>query len=190
MIMIDEYRINAGDIPRYELEILKAGICHALVPGAYYSENDTVAIVPDGTGYASLEKKLNSYGRSSLSSDSAEDGESVLGGFRLTLKMLRSIIEACRISSDYLIRPEDISLSVDDIYFTSDFCAGLLLKPGQVKADLVERILLLCSEIDERFPMANAGVIQEKISAANDDAGLDGAGLLRLLSRWEIELER
>ena len=176
--MIEEYRISADAIPHYELEILKSGICSALVPGSYYSENDIVVIIPDSSNYSSFSEKI---GRS---------GGEILDSFRLTMKMLRCTIEACIICQDYLIRPEDISLSVDDLFFSDQLNAGLLLKPDSGGEKLLERIILLIAEIASRYPQSNAEVIMEKIEEFKSKEGLNENKLLRLLSLWELELER
>ena len=168
-----EHLLRKGEIPAYVSEIARLGICPVMLPADSYETAEGRVLRYDTDGLTGL-KTLLSRPQS--------------GTFPRLLSMLRKVAEGSALLEDYLIKPEYVSMSLEDIYFGADGKVKFLVE--LCKPNLCEKICSLCEEIYISFPYTNADLVLKKLAGMNAERLVGINELLRMLSAWELEIRK
>ena len=165
------YEIKKSDAVLAAVKIAKTEVCPVLACISYYEKDGKIAAGYDLSGLSSFEELLRSKKFIDIS---------------LLLTYLRSTLESAGMLSDYLISSDQVSFSVDRLFFDQGKRAVFLIddSPG----NYTQKMLQLLDEIQMRFPECNAGLIAKKIKEENSEKLFGFKSILSMLSAWQMEL--
>ncbi len=167
-----EHLAKTGSVPGYSIKIICSGKCPYLMDASVYESADGNIICYDDSGLTGLKSLL---------------AESYKFRFSSLLSYLRRCAEGLRGLSDYLFKPEYVSLDLDRIYF--DSCGKVRFTCPGKDPDPCSALLGLCAQIGAEFPYTNADIIVKKLKDTNSEKLLGLPEIIRVLSLWELELK-
>ncbi len=168
-----KYGLQADALPAYLLAMMRSGACPSLLKGGCYEQGGRVTLRYRTDGLQPFAVRL-----------------SILEGrlsFTMLLAELRGCLESLVAAEEYLVPPSCLSFALNDLFTDSRGKVLFLLKPGGKSP--FESMTGLLGEIGASYPQLNAELVNRRLFEAAGQGSLDGRQMLRLLSRWSLDLE-